>query len=114
MTTFPATIGDEGMKRAIVIALGIGVMVTSAAALDVGGNKPADTVIAIHDEQVHASRLRDAARAGQRTRIDERYSAERERCASFAGYRRDKCFVQAHAARGRALLEAAGPYEARF
>ena len=113
MATFP-TIGDDGMKRAILIALGIGVMVTSAAALDVGSATPAGMPNAIHDEQVHAWRVRDSARANQRARIEERYSAERERCAGLGGYRRDKCYVQAHATRGRALLEAASPYESRF
>jgi hypothetical protein len=112
MLTF-TPIGEDGMKRAILIALGIGVMVTSAAALDIAGTLPAPAA-AVHDEQVHAARTLQEARARQRAAIDARHAADRQRCASLAGYRRDKCLVQAHAARGRAMLEAAAPYEDRF
>jgi hypothetical protein len=105
--------GDERMKRAILIALGIGVVVSSAAALDIGAARE-PTTSSIHDPIVHTARTRESARAEQRMRIDERYLAERERCASLGGYKRDKCLVKAHANRGRAMLEAAGPYEVRF
>lgn len=54
-----------------------------------------------------------AARNVQRTRIEARYQVDRARCASFGGLKRDRCLISAHATRGRALLEAAGPYEAR-
>jgi hypothetical protein len=114
MTTFSAIHGDECMKRAILVALGIGVIVTSATALDVSGTRPAGTTAALHHDPVHVARSRDSARADQRARIDERYLAERNRCSSLSGYRRDKCLVQAHATRGRAMLEAAAPYEVRF
>lgn len=102
------------MKRAILVALGIGVMVTSAAALDLGAPRPNFEAAILQAPELHVARTRDSARASQRARIEERYLAERERCASLGGYRRDKCVVQAHAFKGRALLEAAAPYEVRF
>ena len=55
-----------------------------------------------------------AERAVQRARIDARYQMERTRCGAVNGVRRDRCLVQAHAAKGLALLEAAAPYEVRF
>lgn len=55
-----------------------------------------------------------SARALQRARIDARYQVERARCGTLGGYKRDRCLVRAHAAKGRALLEAASPYEVRF
>ena len=97
------------MKRAILIALGAGVMITSAAALDIaGGGEPA-----AHGDQVQVSRARESAREQQRSRIESRYLAEREACAQLRGYAREKCVVKAHANKGRALLEAAAPYETR-
>jgi hypothetical protein len=106
--------GDETMKRAILIALGIGVIMTSAAALDLAGPRPVSVPAVQNDSEVHAARTRVSARAEQRARIEERWLADRERCASLGGYRRDKCLVQAHATKGRAMLEAAAPYETRF
>jgi hypothetical protein len=55
-----------------------------------------------------------AERAAQRARIDARYQLDRARCSAVNGVRRDRCLVQAHATKGRALLEAAAPYEVRF
>ena len=55
-----------------------------------------------------------AQRAAQRARIDARYLVDRARCGGLNGVRRDRCLVQAHATKGRALLEAAAPYEVRF
>jgi hypothetical protein len=54
-----------------------------------------------------------SARNVQRTRIEARYQVERTKCAALGGARRDGCLIAAHALRGRALLEAAAPYEAR-
>jgi len=102
------------MRRAILIALGIGVVVTSAAALDIVAARPVSVPEIQSDSEVHAARTRVGARAEQRARIEERWLADRERCASLGGYRRDKCLVQAHATKGRAMLEAAAPYEVRF
>lgn len=54
-----------------------------------------------------------AARNLQRARIEARYQVERTRCTMAGGMKRDSCLIAAHAARGRALLEAAAPYEVR-
>ena len=59
-------------------------------------------------------RTETSARALQRARIDARYQVERARCGTLAGSKRDRCLIRAHAAKGRALLEAASPYEVRF
>jgi hypothetical protein len=108
-----ASNGDERMKRTILVALGIGVAVSSAAALDIGAaRQPASA--AVNDPIVHAARTRESARTEQRVRIDERYLAERERCSRLGGFQRDECLVTAHANRGRAMLETAAPYEVRF
>ena len=56
---------------------------------------------------------RDAARNAQRARVEARYLVERAQCATLGGAKRDQCQISAHAARGRALLEAAAPYETR-
>ena len=146
------------MKRAIVVALGTGALITSAAALsltdtpEVSGSmaraeydrarvelqdgmtrvmaacgaflapvdewcrteaQAAGMVREAEIEQAYR-RTPQSARALQRARIDAKYQLDRARCGALGGYRRDKCFVQAHAAKGRALLEAAAPYEARF
>ena len=55
-----------------------------------------------------------SSRSLQRVRIDARYQVERARCGTLGGYKRDKCLIQAHAAKGRAMLDAAAPYEARL
>ena len=101
------------MKRAILIALGTGVVISSAAALDIAGAGQPATPVAIGDP-IHAARVRESAREEQRSRIQERYLAERELCTDLRGYKREKCVVRAHANRGRALLEAGAPYETRF
>lgn len=59
-------------------------------------------------------RSQQSARALQRARIDARYQLDRTRCGAMGGFKRDKCLIQAHAARGRAMLDAAAPYEVRF
>jgi hypothetical protein len=145
------------MRRAIVVALGTGAFISSAAALSVGGTEEspgmgrseyelklrrieaarpaalarcealpaADKELcrteALANEMVRVAeadqayrRTQQSARALQRARIDARYQVDRARCGALAGLRRDKCLVQAHAARGRAMLAAAGPYEMRF
>ena len=56
-------------------------------------------------------RTHAAARAAQRARIDARYTVARAKCAPLGGFARDQCLVEAHALRGRALLEAQVPYE---
>ena len=59
-------------------------------------------------------RTEQTARALQRARIDARYQLARARCAALGGFARDNCLVSAHAERGRALIQAAAPYEVRF
>jgi hypothetical protein len=100
-------------KRAILIALLTGVVITSAAALDIAGAREIGAPFA-HDDQVQVSRIRATAREEQRGRIESRYFVEREACAPLSGYARERCVVKAHANKGRALLEAASPYESRF
>ena len=102
------------MKRAILVALGTGVVISSAAgALDIAGAGQPPGTASVQSPVVHAARARAAARSEQRERIHARYLAQRSQCAAFRGHQRETCLVQAHAARGRALLEAAAPYEAR-
>jgi hypothetical protein len=66
------------------------------------------------DLEARFRRTELAQRAAQRARIDARYHVDRARCGAYSGFKRDRCLVQAHATKGRALLEAAGPYEVRF
>lgn len=72
----------------------------------------AETVHVAEFEQAHR-RTETSARALQRARIDARYQVDRARCNFLGGTKRDRCMVQVHAAKGRALLDAAAPYEAR-
>ena len=101
------------MKRAVFIALAAGLVISSAAALDIAGGRDPEAPAAEGD-LVEMSRARESAREGQRDRVHARYAAEREACAQLKGYQREKCVVKAHANKGRALLEAAAPYETRF
>ena len=59
-------------------------------------------------------RSQASSRALQRARIEARYQMDRTRCGTLAGARRDRCLIQVHAAKGRAMLDAAAPYEVRF
>ena len=145
------------MRRAIVVALGTGAFISSAAALSLGGTEEspgmtrgeyelklrrveaarpaalarcealpaadkelcrtgaqANEMVRVAEIEQAYRRTRESARALQRARIDARYQVDRARCGALAGFRRDKCLVQAHATRGRAMLEAARPYETRF
>jgi len=147
------------MRRAIVVALGTGAFISSAAALSLSGAqeprkdmsrgeyqvalagieaaRPArlarcEALAAVEKELCRTEaqarelvrvaeieqdfrRSEQSARALQRARIDARYQVERARCGlQAAGFKREKCLVKAHANRGRALLEAAAPYETRF
>ena len=100
------------MKRAIVVALGTGAVISSAAALSVGNVFiPASSTVARDD--IERARIQVAAREAHREAIDERYRALRSRCDPLGGARRDACLVSAHAFRGRALLETQAPYAAR-
>jgi hypothetical protein len=100
---------EDGMRRAILVALGTGAFITSAAAITVGragspAAQPART-------ELERSRIAQEARAGQRAQVETRYLDERARCEALGGARRDACFIAAHAVRGRALLEIQAPYE---
>ena len=88
-------------------------MITSAAALGIAGmDEPA--VAVAQGDLIQATRTREAARAEQRERINARFVVQREQCSTLSGYNREKCVVKAHASKGRAMLEAAAPYEVRF
>ena len=102
------------MRRAMFVALGTGLVISSAyAALDITGASAAAVSFARGDP-VQVARTRQSAREEQRDRIQARYAAQKESCAQLKGYQREKCLVKAHANRGRALLEAAAPYENRL
>ena len=104
------------MRRAILVALGTGTIISSAAALGTGVALNPETqglVRVEHDAEVVMRRTQASARSAQRARIDERYLVERAACAALGGLKRDRCLIAAHASRGRALLEAAAPYETR-
>ena len=95
------------MNRAILIALGTGAFITSAAAITIGaGARPAVEA----RSELERFRIASEARAEQRAQVDARYLAARSRCESLGGIRRDNCFISAHAERGRALLEIQAPY----
>jgi hypothetical protein len=146
------------MKRAILVALGTGAVITSAAAISIGaavGPSPdgmtregyeaglrrlqalqegararcdsldapdasichaqlrADHRIRSADLENAFRRTERAARDALRARIDARYEVDRARCEPLRGLRKDKCLIAVHAAKGRALLESAAPYEVR-
>jgi hypothetical protein len=146
------------MNRAILVALGTGAIITSAAAIGIGAaretsqgamspseyraalaaieqSRPeragacesmaavqretcraqatADEIVQVADLEERFRRTRDAARGAQRARIEARYQVARARCAAVKGFERDQCYISAHAARGRALLESQDPYSAR-
>lgn len=96
------------MKRAIFVALGTGAVITSAAAF--GTSLVSDPQPAARGEYQVAMQ-HQTARESQRARIEARYQSDRGRCDALSGFKRDKCLIQAHATRGRAMLEAAAPYE---
>ena len=145
------------MRRAILVALGTGLIITSAAAFTAGGMEESGPVsqrqhdarlraieaqraahdascdsaagferelchieaaaeesVGIADAEAAFRRTQQASRAAQRARIDAKYQMERAKCGALGGYKRDKCLVKVHATRGRAMLDAARPYEVRF
>ena len=129
------------MNRAILVALGTGAIITSAAAIGIGAAREtprgamsaseyhealaaieretcraqavADEMVQVADLEERFRRNEDAARRAQRARIEARYQVARARCAAARGFERDQCYIAAHAARGRALLESQDPYSAR-
>ena len=146
------------MNRAILVALGTGAIITSAAAIGLGAaheapqgamsrseyhaalaaierarpdragacdamagparetcraQAMAEELVQVADIEQRFRRTQDAARGAQRARIEARYQVARARCAAVGGFARDQCYIDAHAARGRALLESQDPYSAR-
>ena len=99
------------MKRAIFVALGTGAVITSAAAFSIGGTSAADAPQTVARGEYQLAMQHQSARASQRARIEARYQADRTRCDALSGFKRDKCLIHAHATKGRAMLEAAAPYE---
>jgi len=104
------------MRRAILVALGIGTIVTSAAAIGITATAMPESVTVLQGPVsfVEMKRAEASARVAQRARIEQRYEAERASCEAVSGLRHDRCLITAHAHRGHALLEAAAPYQARY
>jgi len=100
------------MKRAILVALGIGAVITSAAALSIGTAAAPKPVAAARTE-FEQSRSAWTAREEMRARVEARYLAARAQCEPLGGLKRDKCLISAHAAKGHALMEIQAPYEMR-
>jgi hypothetical protein len=73
----------------------------------------ADELVRVADLESRYRQSHGSARGAQRARIEARYQVDRAKCATLGGLKRDQCFISAHAARGRAMLEAAAPYETR-
>jgi hypothetical protein len=105
----PAVIGGA-MKRAVWIAIATGTMISGAADIGVDAQSPAAPHALAHFERAAALQ---SARDAQRSGIEARYQAERTSCEALGGAVRDRCFIDAHARKGRAMLEAAAPYAAR-
>jgi hypothetical protein len=85
-------------------------MISGAAALGVDAQAPTAAEPLTH---VQRAATLEGARRTQRDGIDARYQAERAKCEALGGLRRDNCLIEAHARKGRAMLEAAAPYAGR-
>jgi hypothetical protein len=72
----------------------------------------AHEIVLAADLEERYRRTQEATRNAQRARIEARYQVARGRCAVLRGFQRDQCYIEAHAARGRALLESQDPYAA--
>jgi hypothetical protein len=97
------------MKRAMLVAWCTGAIITSAAAITIGGAGTMRDGATAHSPFERA-RIEQAARADQRERVEARYLAARARCDDVVGVKRDDCLISVHAARGLALLEIQAPY----
>jgi hypothetical protein len=71
-------------------------------------------MVQVAEIEAHYRRSESSARALQRARIDARHQVDRARCGAQSGIRRDRCLILAHATKGRALLEAAAPYDVSY
>jgi hypothetical protein len=102
------------MTRAILVALGTGTIITSAAAIGIGATRDVSPQSSVHPQSgAELARLVQETRDGQRARIETRYEAAIARCVPLRGYDHDRCLIEAHAVRGRALLESQDPYAVR-
>ncbi len=148
------------MKRTILVALGTGAVISSAAALGIGAAYSDSRATAAMDKAKYESalaaigaahaqaialcdrqsgraadycraeananeavqvaeleaayrRTESSARAAARARIDARHQLARAKCEEFRGFKRDKCLISAHAAKGRALLDTQAPYNSK-
>ena len=70
----------------------------------------AEEIVRVADLEERYRRTPEATRAAQRARIEARYRLARARCAALRGFDRDRCYIDAHAIRGRALLESQDLY----
>jgi hypothetical protein len=147
------------MRRAILVALSTGAVISSAAALGIGAashdplhsmdreryedalrsidlarmaqlqhcetranaaereycraEAAATEMVGVAETEEAFRRTEHASRALLRARIDARYQLDRAACAAVFGKQRDRCLIEAHAARGRMMLQAAAPYETK-
>jgi hypothetical protein len=92
-----------------LVALGIGAVITSAAALGIG-NPSVPVQHPSAQDEISRARIQGAAREAHREAIEARYREARAQCEPLGGVRRDHCLIKAHARRGRALLESHAPY----
>ena len=98
------------MNRAVWVAIATGTMISGAAAIGVDAQSTPAPYALAHFERAAALQ---AAREAQRSGIEARYVADRAGCEALGGAVRDRCFIDAHARKGRAMLEAAAPYATR-
>jgi hypothetical protein len=103
------------MTRAILVALGTGTILTSVAAMGFGAARGETTPepLVLPHTRADFARFEQQARSEQRALIEARYQLAKARCAPLRGYGHDQCVIEAHAARGRALLESQDPYAVR-
>ena len=96
------------MQRAILVALGIGTIITSAAALSIGTSAQPPAPAA--QSEYEQARTAWTAREERRALVESRYLVVRARCDALGGAKRDRCLIDAHAYKGRALMEIQAPY----
>lgn len=101
------------MTRAILVALGTGTIITSAAAIGIGAARESSEPLFHPQTRADYERLEQRARVEQRALIEARYLVAKAHCEPLRGYAHDQCVIEAHAARGRALLESQDPYAVR-
>ena len=95
-------------KRVVWIALGMGTVISGAAAIGVETQSAPVAVALSHSQRAVVV---ETARRKQRDTIESRYQSQRVRCDALGGVRRDNCLIDAHARKGLAMLEAAAPYQ---